>query len=290
MNNQIMVAGENSILAPKSLQDIEILVGALHRAQMLPKGMENPAVATGAIITGMAVGLIPMQSLQSVAMINGRPTIWGDVVLGLIRRSGLMEEFKESISGEGMTTVATCSVRRKGDVHPVIATFSMQEAKIAGLLGKSGPWSTYPMRMLKLRARKFALRDAFPDVLMGMAIADASDHEELQYEEPQQAESRQDRIERVVSGEVITDPEPEEKAKPKRGKPPTRDELIASFERGMALNNWGDKDHVSKLEALAKKIGPEYVEKVGQAVERYLAEVAQIAHENEDQSLDEDVF
>jgi hypothetical protein len=56
----------------------------------------------------------------------------------------------------------------------VVRTFSQDDAKTAGLWGKQGPWSQYPKRMLQLRARGFALRDAFPDALRGIHSADES--------------------------------------------------------------------------------------------------------------------
>ena len=48
----------------------------------------------------------------------------------------------------------------------------MADAKRAGLAGKSGPWTQYPRRMLQMRARGFALRDAFPDLLRGLVTAE----------------------------------------------------------------------------------------------------------------------
>jgi hypothetical protein len=54
----------------------------------------------------------------------------------------------------------------------VVAKFSVEDAKRAGLWGKQGPWSAYPKRMMQMRARGFALRDAFPDVLKGLITAE----------------------------------------------------------------------------------------------------------------------
>ncbi len=52
-----------------------------------------------------------------------------------------------------------------------------KDAKRAGLWGKGGPWTAYPKRMLQMRARGFALRDAFPDVLKGMiSVEEAQDY------------------------------------------------------------------------------------------------------------------
>jgi hypothetical protein len=59
----------------------------------------------------------------------------------------------------------------------VTVSFSVSDAKRAGLWGKSGPWANYPERMLKYRARGFCLRDAFPDVLKGLiTIEEANDY------------------------------------------------------------------------------------------------------------------
>ena len=38
--------------------------------------------------------------------------------------------------------------------------------------GKQGPWTQYPKRMRQMRARAFALRDVFADILKGMPIAE----------------------------------------------------------------------------------------------------------------------
>ena len=39
-------------------------------------------------------------------------------------------------------------------------------------MGKQGPWTQHPKRMRQMRARAFALRDVFPDVLCGMPVAE----------------------------------------------------------------------------------------------------------------------
>ncbi len=49
-----------------------------------------------------------------------------------------------------------------------VNTFSVADAKQAGLWKKSGTWTTNPKRMLKMRARAFTLRDGWPDVLKGL--------------------------------------------------------------------------------------------------------------------------
>ena len=115
-----------------------------------------------------------MQSLQNIAIINGRPTIWGDAAPGLVFASGLLEDMEEGYRGEAGTDAyrAYCRVKRFNIASPVEHEFSMADAKQADLLGKKGPWQQYPKRMLQMRARGFALRDLFADVLKGMHIAE----------------------------------------------------------------------------------------------------------------------
>ncbi|PYE89641.1 hypothetical protein C7477_103149 [Phyllobacterium leguminum] len=125
-----------------------------------------------AIMQGMEVGLTPMAALQSIAVVNGRPTIWGDGAIGLVRGSGKLEWIKERIEGDGENMVAVCEVKRRAEPAQEPARFSVNDAKKAGLWGKQGPWQQYPKRMLAMRARAFALRDGFADVLRGLGIAE----------------------------------------------------------------------------------------------------------------------
>jgi hypothetical protein len=135
------------------------------------------AQATMAILQGMDVGIPPMQAIQSIAVINGRCTIWGDLVPALIWSNG--HKIKEWMEGEGDTRVAHCLVTRGDNGQEVERTFSVEQAKVAGLWGKAGPWKQYPDRMLQMRARGFAARDGASDVMRGMQV-----REEIEEERP----------------------------------------------------------------------------------------------------------
>ena len=116
---------------------------------------------------GAEIGLSPMLALQSISVINGRPCVWGDGLLALVQGHKDCVDIQETL----VDGVAKCVVKRIGR-SDTVATFSYDDAKRAGLLGKQGPWSQYPERMLKMRARGFALRDAFSDVLKGIKSAE----------------------------------------------------------------------------------------------------------------------
>jgi hypothetical protein len=142
-------------------------------SEFAPKDFRGkPESCLLAIQHGSEVGLSPMQSLQSIAVINGRPTIWGDAALALVQSSPACEYVKEYTEGDGDQAVAVCEVKRRGYPAPTVSRFGMADAKRAGLAGKSGPWTQYPARMLALRARGFALRNAFADALRGLVTAE----------------------------------------------------------------------------------------------------------------------
>lgn len=164
--------GQVRAIVPQDFDGAWRIANAVAKAGMAPKGLETPEKAMVAILHGMEVGMTPMAALQSIAVVNGRPTIWGDGAIGLVRSSGKLEWIKESITGTDDSMIATCEVKRKGDPDPVKATFSVADAKKAGLWGKQGPWQQYPKRMLAMRARAFVLRDTFADILRGLGIAE----------------------------------------------------------------------------------------------------------------------
>jgi hypothetical protein len=138
-----------------------------------PKGMEKPESVMIAIQFGMEIGLTPMAALQNMAVINGRPAIYGDAALALVRSSGLLVSYKETEVGEpGKDSHGfTVTVQRRG-FDAASETFTVGDAKAAKLWGKAGPWTDYPKRMCKFRARGFLLRDQFGDILKGLRTAE----------------------------------------------------------------------------------------------------------------------
>lgn len=162
----------NLILRPASFNELAQFANMAAKSAMVPPGFRNkPEDIMLAVQMGSELGLAPMQSLQNVAVINNRPAVWGDALIGLCRVSPLCEDIAERIEGEGDNLTAVCTAKRRG-ATPVTVRFSVADAKRAGLWGKAGPWQQYPQRMLQMRARGFALRDAFPDLLKGLITAE----------------------------------------------------------------------------------------------------------------------
>lgn len=164
------------VLRPSTFEELLRFASMAAKTSMVPRDyMGKPENIMLAVQMGSELGLAPMQSLQNIACVNGRPAVWGDALPGLCRQSPVCDDIRETIAGEGDAMVATCTALRVGKA-PVVRAFGVEDAKKAGLWGKQGPWQQYPKRMLQMRARGFALRDAFPDVLRGLiTVEEASD-------------------------------------------------------------------------------------------------------------------
>lgn len=168
MSTEITTQKQTFSLVPKDLDEAMRFADMLASASIVPKDyIGKPGNVLVAIQWGMELGLQPMQAMQSIAVINGRPSLWGDAMLALVKAHPAFEWIKEDCDGN----IATCTVKRRGEPE-VTQSFSLEEAKKAGLTGKQGPWTQYPKRMLQMRARGFALRDAFPDALRGVISAE----------------------------------------------------------------------------------------------------------------------
>lgn len=166
MNNSLIAA-----MTPNSIEDAFRLSKALSQSgDMIPKHFQGkPEAIMAAMLQGASLGLPPMQALQFIAVINGRPCVWGDALPAMVMAAGHFID--QEIEGKGKDRVAVATLTRK-DGKKIVRRFSFADAEQAGLTKKTGPWQQYPERMLAMRARAFAIRDGAPDVLLGLAIAD----------------------------------------------------------------------------------------------------------------------
>ena len=165
--------GFQLIPQPRTFDEVRQLCSVISNTDLVPKDFRGkPGNVLIAIQMGADVGLSWAQAIQNVAVINGRPAMWGDAVLGICRASGVLDWISEREITDpetGEVSACVCRVKRRLQ-DPIERGFSMADARTAGLAGKPGPWQQYPRRMLQMRARSWALRDAFGDVLKGLAV------------------------------------------------------------------------------------------------------------------------
>ena len=170
-------------IVPQSFEEAWRVAGALAASGLAPQGLNSQEKVLAVIMAGAEIGMAPFQALQSFAVINGRVALFGDGMLGVVRRFGVTVE--EKLDGTGEDMIAFCHVVRPDTKELISRAFSVADAKQAGLWGKQGPWSQYPKRMLQMRARAWALRDGCADMLRGMKMAEeVQDYTEVVADEP----------------------------------------------------------------------------------------------------------
>lgn len=169
----------------------------ISESDLAPKDYKGkPGNVLIAMQFGAEVGLKPMQSIQNISVINGRPALWGDGMLAIVISHSLCEYVREKLVND----TAYCTVKRRGDAEEYTYEFSKEDAKVAGLLSKGGVWSQYPERMLQMRARGFALRDKFADVLKGIAMRE--EVEDYVVEVAQAKESATDKLNFLIESKT----------------------------------------------------------------------------------------
>ncbi len=184
----------------------------ISKARCIPKEFQgNPSDILVAIQFGHDLGMKPMTSLQNIMIVNNKPSIYGDAMLAVCMAFPDFIDCIEKYDHEKQE--ASCTVKRKGR-EPLIRIFNKKMAESAKLWGKvsstgiPSPWVTSPERMLQFRARSFALRDMFPDVLKGMPTVEemrdvSSEKESNSIEIMNTVDSMKERLKNKQSEQVL---------------------------------------------------------------------------------------
>ena len=170
MSNEI-AAKQSFSLAPASLSEAMEFAKMMAESEMVPKSFRGkPGDVLIAVQMGSEVGLQPMAAIQNIAVINGKPGIYGDAGKAILQSKGciLDEDDIDLVKKNGR---ARCKITRPG-WPPVERTYSIENAKTAGLWNKEGPWRTNPERQMAWRAFWFAARDVASDLLKGLGGAE----------------------------------------------------------------------------------------------------------------------
>lgn len=154
-------------MAPRTLEEAMQFSKLMADSELVPKDFRGKAGnVLIAVQMGAEIGIPPMQSIQNIAVINGRPGIWGDLGKAVLLSRGCKIEERDAKDIK-TTGEAHCRITRP-DGRVTERTYSVEDAKTAGLFGRPGPWTTNPYRQLAWRAFWFAARDAAADMLKGL--------------------------------------------------------------------------------------------------------------------------
>lgn len=166
-------------IVPRSFEEVWRYSTMLAAAgEMVPECYRGkPEACALAVMWAMELGISPIQAVQGIAPIKGRPAVWGDLALALTMQHPDYEDLIEEplLDAAGVVMGYRATAKRRGRAEKV-REFTIADAAKAGLIKraqeKGGPWRDYPQRMCQMRARSWAIRDQFPDALRGLYTAE----------------------------------------------------------------------------------------------------------------------
>jgi len=155
-----------AVIQPSEWQMMVEMASYLVKSGFLPQGIKTPEQALAIILAGRELNIAPWQSLSTINVIQGKPTISPQLMLALIQRSGLLENIE--IDSDAVRCVVIMK-RRGQSAHKEI--FSIADANAMQLAGKDN-YKKQPATMLKWRAVAACARVVFPDVILGLYTPD----------------------------------------------------------------------------------------------------------------------
>lgn len=156
---------------PKRWQVMQAMANTFISSGAVPESIKNAAQMIMVFQKGYEIGLQPVESLESLYIVNGKITLWGEAVIALIMVAGHKVEWAADCDDEK----ASVTITRKDNGQSMTGTFTMEKARKRGLLKTSKGndsifWNKFPENMLKFKALGSIARFIVPDALHGMKI------------------------------------------------------------------------------------------------------------------------
>jgi hypothetical protein len=164
---------------------IEMLSGLadrLHKAGVFGQEVTSADKAFAVLLKGHELGFSPMASAGSISIIKGKVSLSADATIALCKRSPACLYLRLVASTE---EVATYETQRHGDPSPTVLSYTIAQAKTAGLTG-SQTWRGHAPAMLRARCGAAIARAVYPDLVAG--IYDPDEVAEIVRAEPARVE------------------------------------------------------------------------------------------------------
>lgn len=245
---------------PRGIDEAFELAKVLVASRLLPRSVATPEAAFAIIATGRELGLTAMQSLRSIHVIEGKPTLSADLIAALVKQRADVCLFFRLV--ESTDHVATYDTQRRGEPSPTRMSFSMTDANRAGVTGKDN-WRKYPAAMLRARCITALARAVYPDLAMGLY-----DPDEVAVDVPAPAD-------------YTVTPEPAKSAAPQAAPAPAVDAAEVYEAICTRLDAAENLRGINAAAAYAKKqhdagvLSAEQLEQIGAAYKRRREDIAQ---------------
>jgi hypothetical protein len=130
----------------------------------------TPQAVLATVLAGRELGLQAMASLRSIHIVEGKPTLSADLIRALAMQHPDCRYFRctERVTtpGEERATFVT----KRGDDPEMSLTYTIAEAKAAGLVRNGSGWAKNPADMAVARASAKLARLVYPEATFGLYL------------------------------------------------------------------------------------------------------------------------
>jgi hypothetical protein len=152
-------------LTPAIWQMIDAIAPAMHASRLF--GVNSKEQAAAIMLKGYELGFSLSASFEFIQVIQGKPTLKPIGHLALILNNPELD----GINIDEKPDSCTVTMKRKNGVE-YTTTFTLDDAKRAGLVKPDSGWEKYPANMLRWRTIGYCADVVFPDVGAGMKRSD----------------------------------------------------------------------------------------------------------------------
>jgi len=153
-------------LTPQVWQMISDVAPTMHLARVF--GVSSKEQAAAIMLKGYELGLSLSGSFEYIHIVEGKPSLSPRGALALILASPLNGGVKIT-EGDNKCTVW---MKRADNGFEYTVSWSLDDAKTAGVVKPGSGWEKYPANMIRWRAIGFCADVVFPDITGGMKRAD----------------------------------------------------------------------------------------------------------------------
>lgn len=167
---------ETKPLAASEFDAVARHAAALAKSDVIPEAYRNkPGNCLIALEMADRMGCAPLQIMQSMHIIHGRPSFTSQWLIATVNASGRFSPLRWRFREEKGRKVAAVAYATEKDSKELLEgpEVSLDMAKAEGWSTKSGSkWLTMPEVMLMYRSAAFWARLYCPEVAMGLHMAD----------------------------------------------------------------------------------------------------------------------
>lgn len=159
-----------TVIAPTNLGEAKDLSSMLAASRIIPQALQkSPSDVLAIVLAGAELGFAPMQSVRALRLIKGAISMSADGMGALVKSRRDVCEYL--ILDKSTTEVATYTTKRVGDPRPTTMSFTLAEAKQAGLSSNDN-YTRFAAAMLRARALSAICRAVYPDLVLGVYSAE----------------------------------------------------------------------------------------------------------------------